>query len=253
MRKRIYSPAKLTKLFTILIIQLFTNSTLFAQNYEWEIDKHNKREQDRKQELDSLMVYLKNNWQLSLSYGQWNFGSSAKSNKRTSLEIPKNMGVWNLSLARFITNSISLNLNLGMMLKKIEPPRPNIFSVLGGADVDVEGGGLFLAPLSFGMDYFFLKQRFRPFLGFNIGRVSAKYKFIEASGNISNGINRNEFNFKSKAPFGELSSGFIYRTGKNVQLGLNCDFLKSKDFNEALGGYKAYNGLKISALFSVVF
>ena len=184
---------------------------------------------------------------------QFYFNNSAKSKEKSILEFPKNMGVWNLSCARYLSEHLSVNANFGVLIKKIEPPRPDVFSVINGANIDVEGGGLFLIPISFGMDYYFLKQRFRPYAGFSIGIVPAKYKYIEASGNISNGINRNEFEFNSNATFVELSSGFIYRTGKNVQLGLNCDYLQSKDFNENIGGYKAYNGFKISVIFSVVF
>jgi outer membrane protein W len=102
------------------------------------------------------------------------------------------------------------------------------------------------------MDYFFMKQRFRPYLGVGIGSVSAKSKFIEASGNMNDGIDKDELESSSNAPFVELSSGFIYRTGKNVQLGLNCDYVHSKDFGENVGGFKSYTGLKISGVFSIV-
>jgi hypothetical protein len=64
---------RLLKPLTIIGIILLLNNALFAQNYEWEIDKHKRREQEKKRELDSLMVHLKNNWQISLSYGQWYF------------------------------------------------------------------------------------------------------------------------------------------------------------------------------------
>jgi hypothetical protein len=39
------------------------------------------------------MVHLKNNWQISLSYGQWYFNNSAKSNDETILDFPNNMGL----------------------------------------------------------------------------------------------------------------------------------------------------------------
>lgn len=238
---------------TILTIIVHSGSLLYAQNYEWEIDKIKRRELERKLELDSLLVHLKNSWQVSLNYGQFYFNNSAKSKETSILEFPKNMGVWNLSCARYLSEHLSVNANLGVLIKKIEPPRPDVFSVINGANINVEGGGIFLMPISVGMDYYFLKQRFRPFAGFSVGIVPAKYKYIEASGNISNGINRNEFEFNSNATFVELSSGFIYRSGKYVQLGLNCDYLQSKDFNENIGGYIAYNGFKISVIFSVVF
>lgn len=244
-----------TSILKVIIIAIIVHcgSLLYAQNYAWEIDKEKRREIERKRELDSLMVHLKNNWQFSLSYGQFYFNNSAKSKDKSLLAFPKQMGVWNLSCARYLSEHLSVNANFGILIKKIKPPRPNVFSILGGADVEIEGGGILLVPVSVGMDYFFLKQRFRPYAGFSVGVVPAKYKYIEGSGNISVGIHKNEYKFNSNAPFIELSSGFIYRTGKNVQLGLNCDHLQSKDFNENIGGYKAYNGFKVSVVFSVVF
>jgi hypothetical protein len=64
---------------------------------------------------------------------------------------------------------------------------------------------------------------------------------------------KKSWNSGSNAPFLEISTGFVYRTGENVQLGLNCDYVHSKDFGENIGGYKSYTGLKISAVFSIVF
>ena len=238
---------------TIFAIIFQSGSLLYAQNYEWEIDKHKITEQEEKRELDSLLVHLKNNWQLSLSYGQWYFDNSAKSKEKSLIEFPKNMSAWNFSIARYLSEHLSVNANLGIIIKLAQPPRPDVFSIFNGAEVEIEGGGIILMPISVGMDYFFLKQRFRPYAGLSVGAVPARYKYVEASGNLSNGINKNERKFNNTAPFAELSSGFIYRTGKKVQLGLNCDYLQSKVFKENIGGYKAYNGFKISASYSVVF
>lgn len=235
-----------------IVMVLVSNNTMLGQTYESPVERFNRREQEKKRELDSMMVHLKNNWQISLSYGQWYFNNSAKSNDETLLDFPKNMGSWNLSFARYFSEFISVNANVGIQINSIKP-EPDYNSILNGDDVEFEGGGLTFIPLSIGMDYFFMKQKFRPFLGVGIGSVSAKSKFIEASGNMNEGINKDELKFSSKAPFVEVSSGFVYRTGKNVQLGLNCDYVHSKDFGENIGGYKSYTGLKISAVFSIVF
>ena len=244
--------ASLLKVTIIVIIVHFGN-LLNAQNYEWQIDKQKRVELEKKRELDSLLVHLKNNWQLSLSYGQWYFENSAKSREKSILEFPKNMNAWNLSFARYLSEHLSVNSNLGILIKTIDPPRPDIFSVINGAEIEIEGGGMILMPISVGMDYFLLKQRLRPYVGFGVGAVLARNKYVEASGNISSGINRDEYEFSSNATFVELSSGFIYRTGKKVQLGLNCDYLRSEEFSENIGGYKAYNGIKISVSLAVVF
>jgi outer membrane protein W len=238
---------------TIIGIILLTKTTLFAQNTEWGIDEIKRIEQEKKHEHDSLMVHLKNNWQISLCYGQWNFNNSAKSNDETILDFPNNMGSWSLSFARYFSESISVNANIGIQIKKVEPNQPDFYTVLSGGDIDIEGGGLTFIPLSIGMDYFFLKQRFRPFLGVGIGSVSAKSKLIEASGNMYDGIDSDQLESSSNSPFVELSSGFFYRTGKNTQLGLNCDYVHSKEFCESVGGFKSYSGLKISGIFSIVF
>lgn len=103
------------------------------------------------------------------------------------------------------------------------------------------------------MDSYFLKKSFRPFAGFSVGIVPTMYKYVEAKGNISNGIIRNEIEFNSNAPFVEISTGFMYRTGKNIQMGLNADYNQSKEFNKNIGGYRAFSGFKLSVLFSVMF
>ena len=251
--KSIYTSNKAIKTLTIIGILTLSNNALFAQNNKWEIDRYNRIEQEKKRELDSLMVHLKNNWQISLSYSQWYFNNSAKSKDETILDFPRNMGSWSLSFARYFSESISVNVNIGIQIKKMEPDQPDIFSVLNGGDIDIEGGGLTFIPLSIGMDYFITEQRFRPFLGIGIGSVFAKSKFIEASGNMYDGINTAELESSSNAPFVEISSGFVYRTGRNTQLGLNIDYVYSTYFSEDIGGFKSYTGLKISGAFSIVF
>jgi hypothetical protein len=64
---------------------------------------------------------------------------------------------------------------------------------------------------------------------------------------------KKSWNLVAKLLSVEVSTGFVYRTGKNVQLGLNCDYVHSKDFSENIGGYKSFTGLKISGVFSIVF
>jgi hypothetical protein len=106
-------------------------------------------------------------------------------------------------------------------------------------------------PISIGLDYYFLKRRFRPYLG--IGSVSAKAKLIEASGNIYDGIDQDELESSSQVPFIEISPGFSYRSGKNVQFGLNCDYVQSEDIGDKIGGFSKYSGIKITGMFPVVF
>jgi hypothetical protein len=223
----------------------------FLKHYLWAFNMEKMSEDAIKLKVVTVQEE-KHNWKLSLSYGQWHFDNSAKAREKAILDFPQKMGVWNLSFARILSEHISVNANWGVLFKKIEPPGLNIFSILAGDSVDIEGGGIFFMPMSIGMDYFFLKKRFRPYAGFRIGIVPARYKYIEGSGNISNGINRNERDFNSNAPFVELSAGFVYRPGKNVQWGLNGDYVRSKEFSENIGGFKAFNGFKVSVVFSVL-
>lgn len=224
---------------------------LFLKNYSWS-HQVNKIFED----VISLNIFNDTkikNWRLSLSYGQWYFDNSTKSREITLLEFPKNMSSWNLSFAKFLSKHWSVKANLGLLIKKVVPPRPDFISLINGSNIDVEGGGIFLMPISIGIDFFFLKQRFRPYLGFSVGNVRGVYKYVEASGNLSNGINRNESKFISNAPFIELSTGFIYRTGKNIHFGLHYDYRKSKDFNKNIGGKNAYKGYNISLSTIIMF
>jgi hypothetical protein len=224
----------------------------FLKHYLWSLNLE-------KMSVDAIKLKVvnvqedKHNWQISLSYGQWHFANSAKAREKAILDFPQTIGVWNLSCAKVLSEHISVNAKWGVLFKKIEPPGLNLFSILAGDSVDIEGGGIFFMPMSIGMDYSFLKNRFRPYAGFGFGVVPARYKFIEGAGNLFNGISRNERDFKSNAPFVELSAGFVYRPGKNIQWGLNGDYVRSREYSENIGGYKAFNGFKMSVVFSVVF
>jgi hypothetical protein len=224
----------------------------FLKHYLWSLNLEKMSVDARKLEVVNVQED-KHNWQISLSYGQWHFANSAKAREKAILDFPQTIGVWNLSCAKVLSEHISVNAKWGVLFKKIEPPGLNLFSILAGDSVDIEGGGIFFMPMSIGMDYSFLKNRFRPYAGFGFGFVPARYKFIEGAGNLFNGISRNERDFKSNAPFVELSAGFVYRPGKNIQWGLNGDFVRSKEYSENIGGYKAFNGFKMSVVFSVVF
>lgn len=231
---------------------LETANQLFLQNYSWTVALNKISE-------DAVKLNFENSddkhqkYQLSFGYGTFNFFNFVKSGQGTLLEIPKTLNASEVSIAKYFSKSLSAKISLGILVKKIAPPRPDIFSVINGADIDVKGGGILLMPISIGMDYYFLKNRFRPYSGFSIGMVPAKYKYVEATGNLSNGINRNESEFNSNTSFVELSSGFTYRFGKNVQLGLSCDYVRSKEFDINFGAYNTLGGLKIATLFAIMF
>lgn len=249
---KITNSSKLFLADALTLVALEPADQLFLSHYLWSFDVQ-KMSEDAIQFQMVENTEEKYRWTLSLKYGQWNFAKSAKAKEVSLLEFPKNMSVWNLSFAKPLSEHISLHAGLELLLRKNAPPSPDIFSILGGADVEIDGGGLFLLPISVGMDYLFMKNRFRPYAGLALGMVPAQYKYVEVRGNISDGINRKDNGSKSSAPFIELSSGFVYRSGKRVQMGLNVDYTQSKEFDKNMGGYKAYNGFKISAGISVFF
>lgn len=236
-----------------MLLLLHTGGLLFAQNREWELDKIERLEKEKQRELDSLMVQLSENWQLSLSFGQYFFDNSIPSTEEALLEFPRNASVWNLSFSKYLSESIAINADFGIHLKKIKPSRPDLSLVLNGQDIEIDGGGVLFVPMSIGMDYFLMKQRFRPYLGLSLGRVSGRFTYVEGSGNINVGFNRDEFTVKSTQPFVEFSTGFIYRTAKNTQLGFSCDYTRSGQFSNVIGTYKEYNGLAISAVLAILF
>jgi DNA-binding transcriptional ArsR family regulator len=56
---------------TCLFAMLLTD--LKAQEGEWEFYKMQRREKQKQRELDSIMVHLKNRWEIKLTYGRWKF------------------------------------------------------------------------------------------------------------------------------------------------------------------------------------
>lgn len=227
---------------------------LFAQDYEWEIDKIKKREEKKKIELDSLMVHLKNKWEISLNYGQWFFNNKAKSTEEELFFLPQNMGVWSFTLSRHFSERIAVNVKVGIQKKQIKPEQPNIISIIGsGGDVDIEGSGAGFVPIGIGMDYFFLKERFHPYAGLKLGIVLAQSQYTLVEGNVSSSIDRTEYMFNGSARFYEMTSGFMYRLSKNVQTGININYVNSTDFEEKVGGYSRYNGFTIAGIFAIVF
>jgi hypothetical protein len=212
-----------------------------------------RRELEKQREKDSMMVHLKNNWEISLRYGQWFFNNNSKSTEDELFFLSRSMGLWNLSIARYFTESIRININAGIQMERFEPEQINFSSILSGGNIEVEGGAVLFIPLSFGLDYFFLKERFRPYAGLRVGNVVARSKYITGSGNMTSGIDQDEYEFGSNAPMYKVKSGFIYRTGKHVQLGANIDYANSRSFEEKVGGYSRYHGFIVAGSFSFIF
>jgi hypothetical protein len=237
----------------ICIPILLIGCVLYSQEREWALDIIERQEQEKQKEKDSLMIHIKNNWEISLSYGKWYFNKNSKSTEDELFFLSQSMGLWNLSIARNFTESIRVNVNVGIQMEKFEPEEINFSSILSGGNIDIDGGAVLFIPLSFGLDYFFLKERFRPYAGLRVGNVAARSKYIIGSGNITTGIDQDEYEFSGNAPMYKVTSGFIYRTGIHVQLGANIDYANSRSFEEKVGGYSRYHGFIIAGSFSIIF
>jgi len=222
----------------------------FHQKYLWS--NQVLQMSDDASRLDVAYQSNMRKWKISLSYGRWYFDNSAKAQEISLLNFPKSMGALDLSFSRLMNKHWSLNARLAVLIKKLEPASPDVIDIINGSNVDVEGGGVILMPISIGVDYHLLKKRLSPYVGISMGNVAATYKYVEALGNISDGINRNESKFKSNAPFIEFSTGITYRSSDIFHYGIDFGINKSKDYKNNIGGNRAFNGYKISLFFSIL-
>ncbi|MEM9921532.1 MAG: hypothetical protein AAF990_25745 [Bacteroidota bacterium] len=231
---------------------VFLLPDLKAQDREWEFEKMQKRNEQKKQESDSILVHLKNKWDIKLTYGRWHFASNAKSKTEELFTLPRSMGFWQLVGSWHFSEKLSVDISIGFQLTK-DVPTPNIGDLLNGGDVEIEGsGGLFL-PFDLGLKYYFAKERFRPLVGFGVGSVSANFQYTLAEGNLSSGFSRTDNRLRSRAALGKFFAGFDYRSGKHTILCVNFSYYYSDAFKEPIGGYLRYQGFAVNAGFSVVF
>lgn len=134
------------------------------------------------------------------------------------------------------------------------PPRPDIFAVLNGEDIQMEGSGTLIVPAELGLQYYFTKKRFRPLIGIGNGFVLANSRYNYVEGNINSGLNQNEeIRSTERVWLGRISAGFDYRLGKNSSLSMRSAYYLSGTFEESIGGYSTYKGLIVNAGFAIVF
>ncbi len=227
--------------------------TVNAQEQEWELDKLKKREAEKSRALDSLLVHLEDRWELKLAYGRWFFSQSARSRQEELFFLPNQlalvqlMGNWHFSEQAFA------HFGFGIQIKRDIPPTPNLFSVLSGDDIDLEGSGTILLPLELGINYYLTQTRFRPVVGFNLGTIWANGQYTLAEGNLSNGVERTDFNIRGNALFSGIRTGFDYRSGKRTNLGLTLSYSLSEKFNDPVGGFFRYQGTSASISYSLIF
>jgi hypothetical protein len=225
---------------------------LMAQEREWEFDKMQRREKQKQRELDSTLVHLKNKWEIKLNYGRWYFSNNARSKTEELFTLPGSMNLWQLTGSWHFNEKLSADISIGFQLTRDVPPTPNIFEVLNGNDIEIEGGGGIFLPFDLGLKYYFTKKRFRPLVGFGVGSVSANFQYTLAEGNISNGFSRTDNQLNDRARFRKIYTGFDYRLGKGSSFNLNLLYYSSGTFKEPIGGYLRYQGFVINTGFSII-
>lgn len=236
----------------IVGVILFLNTDANAQTYEWEFDKAQKKKQAKSEALDSNLVHLKNKWEIKVSYGRWFFTDSPKSTGEEAFVLPGNLGLWQLTGAWHFHEQFFASLTIGLQLKR-DVPTPDVFDVLNGNDIEIEGSGSAIIPIELGLKYYLSKKKFRPLVGISIGTVTANSRYIIAEGNLSNGFSQTEVEISGQTGFGQLNGGFDYRLGKYTSVGMNFAYYLSGKFREPIGGYERYGGLVINAGFAIVF
>ncbi len=230
---------------------ILSNSGLSAQKQEWEIDRFERREQEKNQSLDSTLVHLKNRWEIALAYGRWYFINDAISNDEELFSLSGPMSWWQFTGSWHFSERLCLGLSIGIQLKR-EVPTPDVFSVLAGNNIELEGFGVLFLPIDIGLKYYITKKRFRPFLGLGAGSVLANSRYTIAEGNINTGINRTDYQIGDSVKLGYISAGLDYRLGKRTIFTLNSAYYLSNRFEETIGGYLSYQGLAVNAGLSIV-
>lgn len=236
----------------ILFMHIVFIPSLYAQDYEWEIDKIERREQKKKKELDSLMVHLKNRWELSISNGRWFFQGNVRSTEEEYFFLPDNMGIWQFSVGWHFAEKWFTGITAGIQQKKNVPAQPNIFDVISGEEITVEGSGGGFVPLYLELKYQLTDKRLRPYVSFAGGAVMAQSQYTLVEGNIFDGITKTDYSLEDRARIIGIGSGVDYRWGKNTGLSINLSYHMSENFEEPIGGYISYKGFHFEFKFLII-
>ncbi len=231
-------------IFTTLILTWAAGSpTLLAQTYEWGIDKHEKKEQEKQQAINQYDFSLDNRWEIKFTYGKWAVTKAAKSMEDELFFLPAQMDRWQLHGTWHISEFLSADVSLGFQIVRDVPSRSSIFSVILGDELEIEGSGGGFIPADIGLRYYLLKSRFRPYIGASQGLLIVRSQYTQAEGNLTNGIIRTDYSFRDRQWFGEMKTGFDYRASKSIQFNLNVFYTWSKAFPEPVGGFLRYEGV----------
>ncbi|MEL6720018.1 MAG: hypothetical protein AAFP82_15000 [Bacteroidota bacterium] len=230
-------------------VLIFSSTDLIAQQQEWEIDKLEKREQAKKQALDSSLVHLKKKWEIRAAYGRWFFPQTGIDE---FANFPNRMDAWQIAGTWHFKEMWLAELSVGLQWKR-DVPKPNIAAILSGVDFDIEGSGGAIVPLSLGLKYYFTQKRFRPLAGISSGVARMVFQYTVVEGNIRTGIERTDNQFSDGTLFGSINAGFDYRLSKRFSWSANVAHYFSKSLSIPIGGYSNYQGIMISTGIGIIF
>ena len=237
----------------LLLLGMLSMSTSWGQDGEWDVHKMDRENALRQAALDSILNHLESKWEIKLSYGNWYFLNGSKTTEEDVFFLPDQMTSWQLATSWHIRESFALALSVGFQQSREMDGNIDIGAVLSGDDIEIEGYGAGFFPIDLGGKYYFLQNRFRPYLGLSGGAVLIQGQYTVAEGNIVDGSNRTDTPVSDRALFGKLSTGFDYRLGEYTSINGNVSYYLSTNFQELVGGYTAYGGVHLSVGFAVIF
>lgn len=240
---------KISTYALLLFVWTLSSTNLIAQQQEWEIDKLERREQARKQALDSSLVHLERKWEIKAMYGRWFFPQTGIDE---FANFPNRMDTWQLTGAWHFKERWLAEFSVGLQLKR-DVPRPNIAAILSGDDFNIEGSGGAIVPLSLGLKYYFTQKRFRPLVGISSGVARMAFRYTVVEGNIGNGIERTDEQFSDGTLFGNINAGFDYRLSERFSWSVNAAHYFSRSLSAPIGGYSNYQGTMISTGIAIIF
>jgi len=234
---------------------LLGSTQILAQNPSSELDDILRKDAAKNKEkasLDSVLIHLKNRWEIKISMGKVFFSPGTRSLQEEPFFLPDHLFLTRLGAAWHFGERWQAELGIGFHINRNIPPTPGIFSVLGGENIQVEGSGALLMPVDFGVRYALSKGRLRPLLGFSLGTIVGNERYIIVEGNILDGFNQTERGARENAPYAKLGGGLDYRLAKGLQCHIVLTYTQSKKFGQTLGGYHAYQGFGFQAGISII-
>tara|TARA_R110002050_G_scaffold300779_1_gene472580 strand:+ start:2896 stop:3663 length:768 start_codon:yes stop_codon:yes gene_type:complete len=200
------------------------------------------------------VIFPDKKWEIAVGYGSLLFMEASKSTKKEEpFFLPNGLITWQLDVTWHFQNKLAANFNFGIQQEKNIPPTPNLFAILGGGELEIEGSGGGFFPVKGSILYYPFKNRLQLFYGAGLGMVMGKSQYTEVRGNIFDGITKTDFIYQDKVPFLGITAGCGYQTGNLFRFVLKTDYAVSTKFKETVGGFTRYHGFTVLAQASIIF